>query len=146
MTFDKSLWKVSHIEHNAFVPKLLPIPTSQPKSCSGSRSEVVAENLVLTARRTENPVATLDVQGCVGLGGLVAAGYAIGPDATELIEVIESAAATKIKFSTGVSVACKERRDLLRVIADKVGCGPTSCEMNGRSCPALTTTVKEIAE
>ena len=67
------------------------MPMSQPRTFSGSKSEVVPENFVLTARRTETGRDTR-VQSRVRFVDLVAAGKAIGPDVAELIEMIETSA------------------------------------------------------
>ena len=58
------------------------------------QSEIVPENLVLTARRTE-PRRNAGMQRCVCLVDFVTPREPISPDATELVEVIEASARDK---------------------------------------------------
>src|SRR5207244_7200507 len=86
--------KISHANGDAILPKLLPDTDVPPEIAFRFQSEIVPENFVLTARRTESR-RHAGMQRRVCLVDLVPAREAVCPDAAELIEVIETSTRDK---------------------------------------------------
>ena len=100
--------------------------------------EIVPENFVLTARRTETGRITR-MQRRVGLLDHITAGETISPNIAELIKVIETAAGDQdSSLRLACTLACKNPATYWVWSLTNVGCGPKICETKGRSCPALT--------
>ena len=113
------------------------IPASHPRSRSGWSPKFVPKILswLLGGRKSGRHAG---VQGSVGLADEITARYPPGPDIAELIEMIEPAAANKNQTCNRLQRQLAEDAGLLSVIADKASAVVRkSCEMNGRSCPAL---------
>ena len=110
--------KISQADANAVLPELLSDPDVPAQVSFGFESEVISENFVLTAWRTESGRHT-GVQNCVCPVNLVSAGDAISPDAAELIEVIEAAAGDKDQILNRRQRRLQESGDFFRVIAYK---------------------------
>ena len=77
--------KVGQADVNAILPKLLSDADVPAEIFFRFQIEVVSENFVLTARRTE-PSRNAGVQRRICFVDLVAAGNAISPDAAELLK------------------------------------------------------------
>src|SRR6266481_2694705 len=110
--------KVRQIDCNALLPKLLPNTYVPAEVFFGIQIRVVAEDNVLTARRTES-CRNARVQRCVCLVDLVAAGNAITPHAAELVEIIEPAAGNKDQILDWRQRYLCKPRNVLGVVADE---------------------------
>src|SRR5207244_11722460 len=94
------------------LPKLLPDTDVPAEIFFRVQIRVVAENLVLTAGRTE-PRRNARVQRRVRLFDLVTACNTIGPHATELVEMVEPAASDKDQTLDWCQRRLRKARDLL---------------------------------
>src|SRR5580700_3007428 len=110
--------KVGQIERNAILPKLLPDADVPAEIFFRLQIRVVAENLILTARRTE-PRRNARVQRCVCLVDFVAARDSISPDTAELIEMIETPAGDEDQILDRRQRRLHKAGDLLSVVADE---------------------------
>src|SRR5439155_25030768 len=92
--------KISHANGDAILPKLLPDTDVPPEIVFRFQSEIVPENFVLTARRTESR-RHAGMQCCVCPVDFITAGESISPNTAELIEVIEAPACDENQIVDG---------------------------------------------
>ena len=86
--------KISQADRDAVVPELLSYPNVPAEIAFRFQPEIVPEDFVLTAGRTESR-RHAGMQRCVCLVDFVTAGKAISPDPAELVEVIKTPAGDK---------------------------------------------------
>src|SRR6266699_3980403 len=107
--------KISHTDSHSIFPKPLLDADIPTEVFFRFESEIIPENLVLAARRTE-PGCDTRVQGRVRPVDLVAASEAIRPHVAKLIEVIEAPASDENQ-SVDLRRRLQKSGCLLRMIA-----------------------------
>ena len=110
--------KIREADRDPAAPKSLLYTQVPSQVALRFQPEVVAENLVLTARRTE-PRRDAGMQVRIGFRNQIAAGKPIGPNVAELIEVIVATARNQVQILERADAGLKENRGLLGMIADE---------------------------
>src|SRR5215470_2602271 len=134
--------KVRQIDGNAVFPGLLPDADVPAEIFFRLQIRVVAENLVLTARRTESR-RNARVQRCVCLVDLVTACNAISPHTAELVEMIEPAAGDQDQILDRRQRRLHKARNLLCVVADKSWLWPKGLRNERALLPRINTAVEK---
>ena len=114
------------------------MPTSHPRFRSGSRPKLFPKILSWLLGGLK-PVAMLACNVVSVRANAIAAGKTIGPDVAELIEMIVAAAGDEVQVFDRMMLDCAKTDACSVSSLMNVGCGPNSCEMNGRSWPASTS-------